>query len=208
MLITQIVLVGIRAQAIGAGGADRANERFQIVMRIDEILGQAVEEFLVAGRVGYPHIIFWFDQCRGKEMLPISIDQSPSEERIAGINHPINQCLPRVIGGTQGSDLRIESGRLQGLAGLGMLGSGAAHARHKHRFVGCRSLLALHLGKESRHVKVIALAPLFKRMVMAARALNALAQEQLSSILHTRLGTGNFMEPCDRRIDIDGSRRG
>src|SRR5690606_26036549 len=89
------------------------------------------------------------------------------------------------------------SGR-QILSGLGVPRRRDATVVEHAIFVRPKSRLAPDSRKEGRQSVVISLAPHFKRMVMAARALDSQAEEQLSHVLDLLLARLDFAIPCDR----------
>ena len=97
-------IVGIPLQRHGAGLVgprenDRADETFQIVLRLPEALGQAVEEGWVRGGIGVAQIILRLDQPAAEEVLPVAVDQRPGEERVVGADEPVSQPEPGILVG-------------------------------------------------------------------------------------------------------------
>ena len=83
LLVLQVVIVGQRTELVGFGPADRADQLFHIEAAVDEVLRQRVEQFGIGRRVGFPHVVFRFDDAPAEEVLPIAVDQSLGEERVS-----------------------------------------------------------------------------------------------------------------------------
>ena len=167
-----------------------------------------VEQFLVRGRIGDPHVVFRIDQAAAEEVLPVAVDQRRGEELVVLGGHPVDQRLPRIVVGRDRGRLGAQSGGRNRLLRLGIGRRGSAPVIHDPLFANLRARLALHAREEGREAVVVLLAPLFERMVMAAGTLDSQAQEQLGRVFDLLVAVLHFAIPGHRRVLADFAGRG
>ena len=67
LAIVEVVVIGDRAQLVGAAVADRAHELLQVVAALHEVGGELVEKGGVARRIGDAEVVLGVDQAAAEK---------------------------------------------------------------------------------------------------------------------------------------------
>ena len=131
-------------------------------------------------------------------MLPVTVDERAGEERVVAGGHPVDQCRPRIDVGGEFGRLATEDRRLVGGLGAGRLRRAAVVEDLVFARLG--PLLPADPREERGELVVVGGAPLLERVVVAAGALEAQAQEELREILDLLVGVDHLPVPDRGRV--------
>ena len=214
LLVFEVVFVGKRTELIRRRRTNGPDQILQIKLGVDEVLGQPIQQFGVGRRIRFAHIIFRFDNSATEEVLPVAVDECLREKRVLWIGHPVSQLRPRIFFWSHRIGLAPQAGRSQHfpcpfVASLcrALIVNGE-DALVPHLVVAVDDVLAADPAEERGHAVVVVLAPLLKRMMVAAGTLNSQTQEQLGNVFDLLVRLVDFSIPGDRGIIVGISRRG
>ncbi len=189
---------GVRfgGKAVGSGGADVADEAFEIVVVGNELRGEVVEQLGVGGRVRDADVIDGIDDADAHVMIPDDVDD------IAGEPGVLRRGEPAGDGFAAGAAFDFRARAAEEFWGHVLLGDRVldlAAAIENDTLAGILGGLAFHLCEKGGEAVVVVHRPAVEGVVVALGALDAGAHEDLRDV---------FRELHDIRLHLEKIRGG
>ena len=147
----------------------------------DEILAQRSQQFFVRGGIRRAQIVHRVDQSAAHEVGPDAIDDRSREHRVVPAGEPFREDDAPVLRGIDRDTGGIERRGRQRTSQF-RIKDVARGFREYDVLARHAAILDAHAGEQVRHLVILNLRPFFQRMIVAARARDALAQERLGRV--------------------------
>ena len=192
---------------IGLALENRAHQDLQIKLLRDEKTRRGVEQFLVAGGIGFAQVIHGLHQAHAEVVRPDAVHNGAGEVWIFRRDQPLGQMRAAVGGGIHRQRLAIQ--RFGHLGPAGQRLHEIALSGVEHNLVAISDLGA-DAGEEVGHLVILVVGPLLHRVVVALGAIDRHAEEGLRG----RLGHAarivvqheEVARPVDQRAALRGDK--
>ena len=183
LLVGRVPGDGLARQLVGPREQQCLGERLQVVLRFSQVARQRREQRFVGGRVGRAQVVERFHQATAKIVRPKPVRNRRRQKRIGRRCHPLGQRHPAILGRGEGLCRRAERPGGHRLRAAGLLGDlrSQINARLPDDRLGAAGQGLFRQSREHPGQRpVIVLAPAFRRMVVAFRALDPHTEKHLA----------------------------